>query len=519
MAFKTLMLQIFKPSGKKKRLMDEAIGNYSEALEFLTEKYRDQIEKLSESGEKITKTRLLKVIDKEAAKALNAYNAQPFKDSLKMEFASIAAAYIAQKKRFGTAGYPLPYVNNENYGSSVSELISQFDNGEIGKRKFRSSYTRLITKTGRPHPVYFGRYSLNRDYCLLYDEFKDRFYAKLYLANFSGSVVGGQGASGLSLKYVAPGLPPVYDSVGKRRYIVTPLAFGKKQYADLKKALENPAILRTARLLKRQGRYYLMVNIECGTVKPAAVFKTMGVARAVKNGLFYTVCDKTGATASAGRIPVLPRTENNEFALANEIADIALVNNAQVVLEADGGRNDKLPDTDHSLSEKQYAAITRALRYKLPEKGLPAPVEVSANGLFCTCPECGTRTRKNRLTAEIFACISCGYASESESVASENLAKRLIKYRLDKVPIYAEKTADGTGVRFYNKTLGFDTVLINGESDSKMFYELNMYVQDAAGVYESDTKKYALLKKLRLSLSVKDAVRIVEKNDSSFSYE
>lgn len=511
MAYKTLMLQIYRPTSRKRLLMDNALESYSRALEFLTERYKGKVIELADSKEKITKTKLLNIVDKDTARELNMFNVQPFKDSLIMEFASLSAAYIAQKRRSSEAGYPSPFVDDAEYSRSISGLVNDYDRGSINKKKFWSSCARLIDKANRAHPIYFGRYAMTRDYCLLYDRFKNRFYAKLYLMNFSQAITRLQAANGLSLRYVAPGMPPVYCGAGKRRYIVVPLAFGKKQYGDLQKALKNPALLRTARLLKRQNKYYLMVNMECGGVKPSAISTNMGVARAVAGGLFYTICDLKGGFIASGRLLAPPGNDRQEFVFANEIVNTARQYASQVILETDGGRNDRMPKTDASMSENQYAAMARALQYKLPETGLPAPVDVSANSLFSTCPQCGGRTRKNRLTDEIFACVKCGYAAGTELVASQNLAKRLIKYRRDRVPIYVEKTLDG--IRFYNKTLGFESVVGNESMDSRMYYELNLFVQGSGSDFESDVKKYALLKKLRQSPSIKEAVRIVPKNE------
>ena len=41
----------------------------------------------------------MKMIDKETSESLNQFGVQPFKDSLKLDFAATAATYLAQKQK------------------------------------------------------------------------------------------------------------------------------------------------------------------------------------------------------------------------------------------------------------------------------------------------------------------------------------------------------------------------------------------------------------------------------------
>lgn len=516
MTYKTLMLQIYKPSGQKRSLIDSAILHYSQALQALLDKYREEIGALSESQTNITQRLLLNLIDKETSSRLNDFDAQPFKDSLKIEFAEIAAAFIAQRRKNNRAGYPSVYVDSIYYHSSISGLIKQFDNGLIGRKRFEYVYSKLILKVDRLRSLYFGRYSTRRDYCLLYDEFKDRFYAKLYLTNFAEGIIGGDTVSGLSLKYVTAGMPDMLNQIGKKRYIVVPLAFGRNQYNDLKKTLNKPEILHTAHLLKKENKYYLMVNMECESEPVLTTSTTLGISRNATDGLNYTICDDNGFVLKNGQISSESNQKQLTFALSKEILKIASDNRSQVVLESNGGINDdvlfKKGAGTHSIAAKQYMSLANILKYKLPEKRLPPPIEVSVNGLFCTCPICENRTHRNIVSDEIFACVECGYASESEWIGSENLSKRLIQYRLDKVPIYVSKSKKDNSLTFYNKNLGFEYVLPQGVTDyTQMYYELNLFVQGMDGTFENNSRKYSILEKLRQSPHIMDAVRIVFK--------
>lgn len=509
MAYKTLMLQIYKPSAAKRARMDEAMLQYSKALQVLLDSCRDEVLALSGSGETVTRRLLLSLIDRDTAKRLNDFAVEPFKDSMKMEFAGIAATFIALHRKNSGTGYPLVFLDDDRYRCAVDALVRRFDGDGMGRKRFENACSRLIGRVERPRSIYFGRYDANREYCLLYDEFKDRFYAKLYLMNRSQAIEKNT-VSGLSLRYVMEGLPPMLNPTGKKRYVVVPLAFGKNQYDDLKKALSHPGILHTARLLKKGKQYYLMVNVECASEPPRTASTTMGVARSASGGLNYTVCDADGRVVEKGSLSASDPPQKL-FILAKEIVRIAGSHVSQVVLEANGGKNDRLlfkrDASDTPIANRQYARMADILKYKLPEKRLPPPVEVSANGLFCTCPVCDGNTRRNRVSREIFACIRCGYASEAEWIGSLNLARRLMKYRRDKVPVYVMEKENN--LTFYNKSLDFECVLPQNITDySQMYEELSLLVRNAGEEFERNSQKYAVLKKLRQSPHIRDAVRI-----------
>jgi putative transposase len=511
MAYKTLMLQLYRPSRRKCTWMDRALLRYSRALQMLLTRFEYQIDTLAESGAKISQRKLLALIDKKTGKDLNEFHVQPFKDSLKIEFASLAASYIEQKRKNPRARYPLAYLDPADYRAAVSRCIERFEKEETSRGKFKSDCSKVIERAGRLRSLYFGRYAVNRDYCLLYDKFKDRFYAKLYLLNSLDGYFSKTVTSSLSLRYVAKGMPAVSNQAGKKRYVIVPLAFGKRQYEDLKKALENPGLLHTARLTKKKGRYYLMVNMQCEPAPLLSTTSTMGVSRSPFGGLNYTVFDRGGKFLKHGRIAEQAAPNQILYSLCNRIVKTAWENRSQVILEANGGKNDQMPlQDDRCLSNGQYAALTGILKYKLPEKRLPPPVEVSANGLFFTCPRCANRTFRNRISSELFACIECGYASEAEWIGSENLAGRLIKYQRDKVPLTVTKQKDS--LLFYNRTLGFECTLPQNVTDYQPMYdELSRYLRDLGGAFQNDPKKYAVWKKLCRSPDLRAAVRLILK--------
>jgi putative transposase len=518
MAYKTLMLQIYKPSCHKREIMDTAILNYARALQYLLDRYRDDVIKLSLSGEPVTRRLLLSLMDKATLKGLNGFKIQPFKDSLKIDFAVTSLTFIAQKRKNQHAGYPNVFLEDEDFSLKIEKLVKQLDSGLIDNKQFEYEYKKRALIAGRLHPLYFGRYAVNRDYCLLYDEYTDRFYAKLYLMNFSDREKSEEGSASasrrVSLVHVSKGLPAVQTQTGKKRYIVVPLAFGKNQHEDLIRALSNPQMLHTARLLKKKDKYYLMVNVEYTVDNAVEAVTTMGVARNASGGCHYTVCTQSGEIVADERMDHAPDENQKLYFFAKSIVCIALQYQSQVVLEANGGNNDYvLLKQDASLvpiTINEYRKLSEILKYKLVAALLPAPIEVSANGLYCTCPKCDNRTYKNCLSSKIFACVECGYASVLESIGSANLAGRIIKYKKDKVPIYGSENE--SGMLFYNKSIDFEYTLPSGSSDyNQMYYELSLLAH-ASDKFESSAKKYSILKKLRESPNLCDSVRIVFKS-------
>lgn len=505
MIFKTLTLEIYKPSRRKRNIIDTSMRNYSKALEWLFEYYKEDIKKAAASEHGANRSELLSILGKDALKEINKFDIQPFKDSIKMEFASIASAYMAQLKK-GNAGYPCVTLSDEQYKSGMESIIDGYTAGSISKKCFEKSSASLIAHAGRLHMLYFGRYSKNRDYCLLYDSVSDRFFAKLYMLNYANRIKGSSGLNGKILKYIAPGLPVAEPENDDRRYLVLPLAFGRYQKEQLMRSLASPGILHTARIVRRGGRYFLLLNIECEQGQRIKPVTTIGIARSI-DGLQYTIHGKTSK-----KINISDSSKSQFYAISAEIVKIAVKNRCQVVLESNGGKNDALAvfGETPALSKSQYARLSKILSYKLPEAGLPAPVEVSANGLYNTCPLCGCNTNKNRIAKDIFACIECGYACPTELIGSAGLAARLDKYKKDKIPIYY-RTIDNK-VMFFNKTLDFECCIdVKQNSFTQLYYELNLLSH--SNLSGGTKRKYSMLKKLREASDVGEVIRLVPKSN------
>lgn len=506
--YKTLTLRIHQPDRQKRMLLDAALLSYTRALEQLLRHGKAQALALAQTGQRVTRTQVLALADAETLKSLNVYAVQPFKDALKQEFCSIVLGFIARwQKTNGRAGYPCVRLEPNEAEEHIHMLLNRCDRGDVSDADADKQLSSLLSHSGRVHPLYFGRYAFRRDYCLLYDPGTNRFYAKLYLLNAKNHLSAPP--SGRVLHVVAPGLPPARETSKTRRFIILPLAFGKEQETILRQALDHPQILRTARLMRRNDAYFLVLSVQVFCQTCIVPQTTMGVARAF-GGLTCTVCDADGQTVENAQLPAA-KSHAELFRLANRITIHARNARAQVVMEANGGRGDGLvlksgTSRIAAFPVGDYTRLGQMLRYKLPEAGLPPPAFVSGSGIYAACPRCGTVTRRNRLSAQMFACVSCGYAAPFQFIGSRNLACKLRSYAGNKVPIY---TRIENGVHhFYNETLDFSCTLPANSSDAPVLYELSLLVKGRQAEWY-DGKKYAMFCKLRAAKNIREAVRWV----------
>lgn len=490
MTYKTLMLKIFKPTKAKQKIMDDAICRYSQALQFLLQKYRGDLISIARSDQTVSRSVLLKLIEKETLKQLNQYGVEPFKDSIKIEFAALSAIYITQFRKNRKVRFPCV---------------------------FREALQTDQHKGGKMHPLYFGRYAENRDYCLMVDSNTGRYYAKLYLLNAKNKISAGEAQGKLQLNYLSENSRSYLQQSDSRRFIIVPLAFGKRQLEELNRLQEYPKLARTARLKKVNGEYYLLVNIACES-KKVEVLTRMGIARSADGGLHYTVCTDSGDEVLESGF-INPETSDCQklYVLAKNIVRICRRHFPQVIVESGGGKNDRLILKRERSPEKkplpltitEYTKFVKILSYKLAEEGLPQPIALSANRLFTTCPACSVVSQKSRISPELFVCVECGYASDVGELGSMNLIRRLRQYKNDSVPVVLTRSRDK--IIFTNRILGFEfTLPTNSQSFEPLYYEINRMVH-APFKEKIDSPKYAIIKKLKSAPNIAEAIRIMEK--------
>lgn len=481
MVVRTLVLKLHNPTAIKRELIDLAISRYNRALSYLFEHTKENVEPIMREmreGRAYLTRRITSLLSKDLMTKLNCFGVQPFKDALKLDYAMTMVAWLSLRKTQKGARYP-QILEEKEFDRQFSGALKAFEAGEFGREELHMRLERLYNGLGVRKPLFFGRYAKNRDYCLLYDELRGRFYAKLYLLgvkdeNRRGEIVRGK----TELHYVTEGRELLEKDNKRERYIVVPLSFGKMQETVLREGLKNPRIFKTARLLKKNGEYYLSVNVACEGMKEGKNETYMGIARSLKDAVRYAVTDLQGKVLAEGRIPYRGDicTKNGMHAASNELVETARKNKSAVITYRMGNIGDKLTCGGEAarLTAGEFNRLMSMVAYKAELKGLKKPVFVSARGIFTTCPRCGANTKKNRFPGGGLICVKCGFAGGTEKVGPLNVARRLLKYSGTALLFYAKQT-DG-GILIHNDILGLSYLAQPTQEGIRNFY---LYMEKA----------------------------------------
>lgn len=530
MVMKTIPLKIYRPTAEKQKILDSALARYHAALQYLldsTKPQMEQIKKQANDGSGFRTRRIGAAIPADSLKELNRFGVQPFKDSLKLDYANLILGYFAAQKRDEKAGYPKFSLDDAGLNREFRRLLEQFEIDKLSKHDMRSALFRLYPKYYATHSMLFGRYAKSRDYCLLYDERKDRFYAKLYLMNVKDpSRRGGICRQSTSrLRYLLPNGQMEYleHDNRKERYLVLPLSYGAWQERYLRMALADPKMIKTARLEKRGKEYYLNVSMRIVEPAPKKTKACLGISRSLMGIVSYAVSDEQKrmigkGIIGEGRIGRL--TKNDYHSVTNTLCKIAKMYDAQTVGYRLGEKSDFL-SFEHSrpvLTGGEYNKLITMLGYKLALSALPRPVLVSPRGTFYTCPRCGKNTHKNRFNKTIFICVECGYTGKVEEVGTSNLAHILGVYQSKKIVFQVRELPDA--YEFFHKEMGisFQTRkqayllcvnafyeylenLIEQKRDQKLLFS-NMPI-------EKQKKRYSLYQRLFHVKSLRDEIVIL----------
>jgi putative transposase len=505
---RTINLKLHKPSSIKKKIIDEALINYNAAYRYLLLKAHNEIDCITDScRDAYGKYRALSIarwVDKDTRKELSKFGIEPFKDSLELDFGMTLAGYLNYKENGHSIKYPLS-----------NEFLHEMKNGENQALR----------------PLYFCRYSTNRDYCLLYDSENGKYYAKLYLMNNKNkNKIMMKPSQGRRTEYISKSSKVLETSSSRVRFILIPLSFGKWQEEYLKIGLENPGIFKTARLQKKGSDYFLTVNLDMAEPVEINQASFMGVSRGFKKPLNFSVSDKDGNFLKSAviELPGIMKNIRNNFPMgslhkiANSIVNEAVRNRALVVVEQLVNKGDRLQWENEEgkkfipvLGCREYNLIVKLLEYKLPAQGLPAPVKVSSTEIFYTCPQCGMNTNRNRSSHDMFICTACGKTVEIEILGSINLSRRLADNKNKLIIIKAEKT--DTGIKLINSELGLacnvesplDITEILTIEISRLIKNFYSNIKEES-VNKSFNKKISLIKKLQ---QCDDIIKMVEISD------
>jgi putative transposase len=381
---------------------------------------------------------------------------------------------------------------------------------------------KLLRLKERLRPIYFCRYSMNRNYSILYDPVKKRYYAKLYLMNAKNekrrvSLINSHN----TLIYISKNKKIFEKSSRKNCFLVFPLSFGSYQEEYLNRATKNPDMLRTARLIKKKDDYFLSLNISENVENKYEAQNYMGISRGIDSAVCYTIVDFGGKNLSEGYIDVQesparesPVKDSEINRIANCLLKISEINKSQIIMENLQNSRDRLTYTDRDgrkyspvLNLYNYNKLIDILNRKIQYIGLPEIIKVSAREIFYSCSSCGNTSKLNRFSENIMICTKCGMYNTIEKSGSLNLARKLIKYSNDKITINVEDTDNG--LKFTNNDLGLEfytqdplncTDEFYCEIDRliKIFYEnINMEAEN-----KNFMKKLSMIKKIEKNKKV-----------------
>ncbi|HOJ09168.1 MAG TPA: transposase [Clostridiales bacterium] len=544
MVIRTITLKLYKPSRRKREIIDDALLRYSMAYQYMLDKAFEQIEEIREKYKEpygiYSSFKLSKWMDSTLSEELNEFGVQPFKDSLKIDLGMSLAGHLNLKRIRENTSFPLVYLPDDRYDSSydalMDEIISEGLNDNLKRHKCEKELLRLERKSASLSPIFFCRCATNRDYCLLYDVINKKYYAKLYLMNRSDDRKKALNPSeNMLLRYIHKDGGMLKPSDRKERYIIVPLSFGKWQEQYLKTALVDPSIIKTARLIKKKDEYYLAVNIDIEEEKAVETETYLGLSRDLKALACYTIVDSGGQVLETNKFTNL---EVNKFAkmkcissgafpadvlhsIANEIVALSANNKSQVVVQSMIDKSDRLVWRDEQgrvfkplLDCRRYNDLVKILEYKLPSRGLPPPIKVSPVGIFYKCPACELQAKKNRISKDMFICTACGQVMEIGHLGSLNLAKKPIQYSKDVLKVNVESTP--IGVRLINKELGLDfkpSEDINWFDDFKkeivdIIENFNANMPGVKDDSKSFKMKYSIIKRLESGKDLSEMIRL-----------
>lgn len=522
----TITLKLHRPSKYKKEVIDEALLNYTKAYQHLLDYFFDRIDGIIGSCKneqwKINTLSIRKLITKELDEKLNDFSVEPFKDSLKMDISASLAGYISTRRKDKKVGYPRAYIYQEEFDKEYKELLQKYTD-ENANQGTEDEIKYIIRKSENLRPLFFCRYSVNRNYSILYDAEKDRYYVKIYLMNVKNEkrkkLIK---ADGKQLIYLSKDKEIFREGRCKNTFLIFPLSFGKWQEKYLRMAIDNPGILKTARLTRNKGEYYLAINIE--EEKPVRVDTNnfMGITRGIEHAVNYSIIDNKGNILAGGFQQ--PRqnsvTKGSLDNISNNLIALARKYKCQIIMESLISKGDFLTWIDKSgrvykplLGCQEYNVLSKSIEYNAARSGLPPTIRVSAVNIHFTCPVCGRTSKNNRFSSSLMICTSCGTSRSIDSIGSFNLANKLILYSKDTIKIRVENTPEG--VRFINKDLELEYYPSDIFNCSEEFMEVieslikEFYVHIDNELHKKNfKKKLSLIKKIEKNRNIFELIEI-----------
>lgn len=468
MPMKTAVLKIYKPSKHKRAVMDYAFQQYTLAYDYLLNLAKAQIEEIkTECGYngRLSDKKVASFLYK-AGRALRHFPVHgSLKESLCADVAGSICSFIQLKAQDERTSFPIARKvkhRDQFFKDTLERMRLCLDDLEE-ENQARDDLLTVIKE--QYMPIFFSRPDgivRNRNFGLLYDKEKNKYYACVYLLpNESRHKKPISGAA--ELQAIHPQINSLKPSSRKVGYLLLPLAFGRwHEEIYLQYALNNPKAVRTAFLNKKGQEYFLHVTFQFDQAnRDTQTF--LGIDRGVNKLVALAVVDSKGnplyleefsgkdyeafqnqltkrlrKDLKMGRQKLKKYTRVNEgfvHIIANRIINVADRFSSQVVLEdltylSKGGFKQKTGNKyfdklmNRKLGRNPYNKLKTILDYKLPIAGLPQIKLIPGHYTSQTCTVCNHINKENRKSQAEFKCLKCGYEANADLNASINIARR-----------------------------------------------------------------------------------------------
>jgi len=465
--FLTAKFKVHNPSKRKQAALDTALEQYTYAYQFLLDWCKANLSTLEEQGQsngRYRETLIRGLLPKRSEFPDIKFHSSCF-EALQIDVSGAITSYLALKTEFPETNFPTcRNPQDASYPNALDEFSTFV--GSLSEENERRNRM-LKNARGSVMPVYFSRPDAvpkARNFSLLRDPEKDRFYALVYIASDNTleplSSTGNLERMGWAAKSGDPEAPRPKLTATTRSALVLSLEMGKwHKERFLDPSMLGDANVRSAFLSRDESKkgkqYYFNVTFEYDpeAIKPETY---IGVDRGIANLIGLTVIDKKGSILHqelhpgdelqryqqidfkwrknrqkagkdiSGHAYVRRRDEQLCHELANVIVERARQYKSQVVMEYLRGFKEQKRDFG-MLKRSPLQRIEQILEYKLLLAGLPPLRTVGPAYTSQQCPECKHTERGNRTTQSDFKCKGCGYETNADLNGGHNIALKHIK--------------------------------------------------------------------------------------------
>lgn len=473
MAHLTYTFKLFQTKGRKGKALHLAMRRWTQAHTEFLDLCRERVSEFAEactrelpSGRTSRSKLSLQKWIRQQIKTLPSYAAleSSMKDSLIALLGGQLMSFLELREMQDSTGFPTGRGHSDlDFEQYLDELVLT-DWTLAPEQDADEAELQYVTLQGkvqgyRPKalysPIEFCRYDTRRNYFLARSD-DGQYFAGLYLTTEDT----GFRLNGVPLTVL--GKQEVLKSLSKKAVLV-PLATGTWVVRKLERYRPE-----TARLVYRDGEFYLHVALEVPDAEPKPYETILGIDRGKNRLASISVLSLDGrhvlhsesfsgfglhkkrvnditakvkkAQGKGAHYFYKYGDINKEAAntIANNVLLIAKKYRSKLVFEdLDNMMRSMMAGsarkTNFNKGRKSniYAELLRVLEYKTAVRGIQSD-KVSAAYTSQTCPECGHVDRYNRLTRKgrglsrlYFKCTHCGYANDdADTVAAVNIARR-----------------------------------------------------------------------------------------------